>query len=402
MSHSKGFSFIEIILVLAISSVVILIFVQNINLSQKFSNTNPQSIFVEDDKHIFGRGLYATSHFVFANLPDSLGKRNCSIDTLEEFSNTSIPPYQGLDDGEVVAMYLLGDTLLAGMDSATSSDPDLIILDTKNWNVVSRLNTGPGIAGMALQGHYLYLANTSVNSQFQVVDISNISAPYLLASLKIPGSLSSNPKLNPKATSISSNITNEGKSRIFLGTEKSDLGEIFVADFNGSSFSFVNSYYAGSIVNDVFADGSGLWATSPSDDELYHYNASGTKDYVFNANGQSGNGKRIDMLGQDFKILGRTFGHEELVQIDGPSQRVGGSIKDLLINMDSNGKIQVLILASIKGEAVLQVWDSVDAKLNKLIKSIILEVQSNRLACGENSVFIGTASSTLPFIIFTP
>lgn len=398
MCRSKGFSFIEVILVLALSSVIILIFIQNISLSLKFRDNNPQVIFSNDNAHLISRGLQATNDFVFSDLQNSIGKRDCSIDNLDNLNNIVVPPYEYINHGEIVSLNILGNILLTGINSATSSDPDVVIVDTNNWKVLSSLNTGPGIAGMVLQGHYLFLANTSVNAQFQVIDISNTTAPLLISSLKIPGSTSSNSKRNPIATSISSNID----SRIYLGTQKSDLGEIFIADFNGVNLSYVGSYDTGSVVNDLFADGSGLWATSPSDDELFHYNASGTKDYVFNANGQSGNGKRVDIVGKDFKMLGRTFGHEELVQIDGPTQKIGGSINDLIINVDSNGKASVLILANIGGAPLFQVWGTANSKLDKLVKSIVLPASSNRIACGENTIFIGTASTTMPIIILKP
>ncbi len=398
MYHSRGFSFIEVILVLAISSVLILIFIQNITFSRKFLETNPQILFSKSDNHLIRRSLYSTTDYIFTDLSYGIGKRDCSIDNLENFNNIIIPPYENLNHGEVVAMSLLGSTLLAGMDSATSSEPDLVVIDTLNWKVLSSLNTGPGLAGMVLQGHYLFLANTSVNAQFQAVDIKNPNSPFLVGSFKIPGSTSSNSKRNPVVTSISSN----GDGRIFLGTQKSDLGEIFIADFNGSSFTYNNSYDTGSIVNDVFASKSGVWVTSPSDDELFHYNASGTRDYLFNANGQSGNGKRIDMLGASFIMLGRTFGHEELVQIDGPSQKIGGTINDLLINVDTEGEVIILVLANVGGVSLFQEWGTSNAKLDKLIKSVVLPVPSNRIACGENTIFFGTSSSTLPFLVLKP
>ncbi len=402
MCYSKGFSFIEIILVLSLSSMIILIFIQNITFSTKFLESNPQVLFSEEGLHITSRGLRANNNFIFTDLPNSIGKRDCSLDNLETFQNIQIPPYGNVNHGEVTAINIMGQLLLAGMNSATSSDPDVLIIDTSNWSVVSSLNTGPGLAGMVLQGHYLLLANTSVNAQFQVVDITNPTSPILVGSLKIPGSTSSNSKRNPIVTSITSNKTHDGNARIFIGTQKSDLGEIFIADFNGTSLSFIASYDTGSVVNDVFSDATGLWATSPSDDELFHYDASGTKDYVFNANGQSGNGKRIDILGQDFKMLGRTFGHEELVQIEGRAQKIGGSINDLLINVDSNGKFYVLILANINGTALLQIWGTINSKLDKLVKSIVLPVLSNRIACGDGEIFIGTASPSAPFIVLKP
>lgn len=399
MFYSKGFSFIEVVLVLGLCSILILIFMQNISFSKKFLNVNPQEIFLNKESYFVSRGLRETSNYIYQDLPNSIGKRDCSIDSLEKINNINVPNYKYLNHGTVLSILSLEKDLILGMNSATSSEPDIVILDNKNWQVLSTLNTGPGISSMVLQGHYLYLANTSVNGQFQVVDISDPKSPYIVSSLKIPGSSSLNSKLNPITTSISSNILPNNKARIFIGTQKSDLGEIFIADFDGGNLSFVGTYNTGAIVNDVFANESGLWATSPSDEEFLHYDKGGIKDYTFNADGQSGNGKRIDILNPDLKILGRTFGRDELVQIDGPSKKIGGTINDLLVNTDSKGGIQVLIIANISGSSIFQVWNTTQGKLDSLIKSVVLPVNANRMVCGENSIYIGTASTSMPIIL---
>ena len=91
MYHSKGFSFIEVVLVLALSSIIILMFIQNIGFSRKFLNTNPQVLFSEDGAYLINRGLRATSNFIFSDLKNSVGKRDCSINNLESFKNLIIP-----------------------------------------------------------------------------------------------------------------------------------------------------------------------------------------------------------------------------------------------------------------------------------------------------------------------
>jgi hypothetical protein len=108
------------------------------------------------------------------------------------------------------------------------------------------------------------------------------------------------------------------------------------------------------------------------------------------------------MLGASFIMLGRTFGREELVQIDGPSQKIGGTINDLLINVDTEGEVVVLVLANVGGVSLFQEWGTSNTKLDKLIKSVVLPVPSNRIACGENTIFFGTSSSTLPFLVLKP
>lgn len=402
MYQSKGFSFIEVILIVAISSVIVVIFIQNIAFSRKLLISNPQIIFYRNDPQLLSRGLKNYGDYLYADLASSIGKRSCSIKNPESLNNITTLEFADLQYGEVTSVIMVGNLLIAGLDSATSSNPDLIVIDKNTGQIISTLNTGPGVSGMTLQGQYIYLANTSVNSQFQVVNISNPESMKIVSSLKIPGSISSNSKFNPVVTSIATTVTEEENTRIFLGTQKSDLGEVFISDFNGNNLSFVRSITTGSIVNDLYTDDSGLWVTSPSDDELIHYNMDYLIDYVFNANGQSGNGKRIDMLSNGFKILGRTFGREELVQVDGPSKKIGGSINDLLINVRENNQLDVLVIATIGGNPVFQIWGTKDGMLDGLIKSIVLTAKGNRIVCDENSIVIGTASSTLSFIILKP
>ncbi|MEI8062227.1 MAG: hypothetical protein WCG97_02930 [bacterium] len=409
-----GFSFVEVLLSLAIASFTILIFAQGLNMLRINPDPNPQNIFVHTSatSSISSRGVQSNKNRLIVYYPDdSFAKRFCTISDPLKFQNIFIPQYDGFqlgNHGIVTGLKVLGTTLVASLNSATSSDPDLAIVDISNpslLKVISSLNTGPGAAGMVVAGHYVFLANTSVNSQFQVADISNNSSPTLTASLKIPGSLSSNPKFNPIVTSISLSSNSSTSTRIFLGSQKSDLGEIFIADFNGSNLSYFATYNPSSIVNDIFANRTGVWATSPSDNELIHYTTAGNIDSIYNANGQSGNGKRIDLLGSSLMMLGRTFGHDELVQVNGPTQKIGGTIEDLLIATDPVGEIYILILATINNTSQFQIWnttkDNFGIRLSSPIKNISIPYVSNRIACTDDGqiIFIGTASSSAPLII---
>ena len=193
-----------------------------------------------------------------------------------------------------------------------------------------------------------------------------------------------------------------------MGSQKSDLGEVFTAQFNGRSLSYKKSIDTGSVVNDLVADANGVWITSPSDNELIHYNSSGTIDRSFNAIGQSGNGKRIDMLGDKIIILGRTYGGQELVQIDGPSKKVSASVDDIILAHDEAGMINAVMLLRVGGASKLEVWkinieDNASGTASMALDSKIIEVPlpivANRFACNGDQFIRGTASSTEPFII---
>jgi hypothetical protein len=366
--------------------------------------------------HFLERGLQVNYSEDLGNLlitynpADLIGKKFCHIHKVSsEYSVVTAPigNLKSFNFGEVTGLKILGTNILASFNSATSSDFDFAIIDVSdknNWNVLSALNTGPGLAGMNILGHYAFLANTSVNAQFQVIDFKNPSVPTLIASLKIPQSVSSNPKKNPTITSISS----DQSGQIYLGSQKSDLGEVFIAQFDGQSLVYKKSIDTGSVVNDLLADIEGVWITSPSDNELIHYNSSGTIDRSYNAIGQSGNGKRIDMLGDKFIILGRTYGGQELVQIDGPSKKVSASVDDIILAHDETGMIYAALLSRVGGASKLEVWkisreDSVLGTASMTLDSKVVEVPlpmvTNRFICNGDQFILGTASATEPFLI---
>lgn len=427
--NSAGFTLIEVVISISLMLIVMLIFLQGFSLAKNINQKNFQQELFE----FFGNNNRKASSTFFADrglkifIPsdsigaiilgkedETVGKRYCllknitttrSVETaqFENFETLS----QGTIRGSVTGLKILGTILVATMNSATSSDPDLLLIDIQDrnkWKLISSLNTGPGVASMAVQGHFVFLANTSINSQFQVVDVGKPENPILVTSLKIPGSISSDSKRNPVITSISSNTN----GHIYLGSQKSDLGEIFVADFDGSKLSYLNSYDTGAIVNDLFADSTGVWATSPSDEELFHLDNDGNIDFTYNADGLSGNGKRIDIIGDLVKLLGRTFGSHEFVQIGGPGIRLGGSIDDMLFGVDEIGEGFVTILLRISGSSQIQIWNmntienasgTQSIKLDQKVFSAVLPSVSNRLGCAENDILIGTASTSAPFII---
>lgn len=421
-----GFSFIEAVLFVALSSIVFVLMLGVISTRLYLNGLDlnkiitPNKLASSSESNMGGyfleRGIQINysedlgNFLITYNPSDLIGRKFCHIrKVLGEYSILVAPieNKNNLNSGEVTGVKILGNNILASFNSATSSDVDFAVIDVSdknNWRVLSVLNTGPGLASLNIQGHYAFLANTSVNAQFQVVDFKNTSSPILIASLKIPQSVSSNPKKNPTITSISS----DQFGQIYLGSQKSDLGEVFIAQFDGQYLSYKKSIETGSVVNDLLADTNGVWITSPSDNELIHYNSSGIIDRSHNAIGQSGNGKRIDMLGDKFIILGRTYGGQELVQIDGPSKKVSATVDDIILAHDEMGMIYAVMLLRVGGASKLEIWkinrdDNVSGTANITLDSKVTEVSlpmvANRFVCNGDQFILGTASATEPFII---
>jgi hypothetical protein len=138
-------------------------------------------------------------------------------------------------------------------DSSVSSKPDLYIIDAKDQNnpyIISSINTGPGIRAIEIAGPYIFIANSSTNAQFQIVDIRERSFPTLISSLKLPL-----PEASTTPTHARSIFYNDGY--IYLGTEKWDGREFYIIDVHDVYLpKIVGSFETGTLVNDIYVKGN--------------------------------------------------------------------------------------------------------------------------------------------------
>ncbi len=128
-------------------------------------------------------------------------------------------------------------------DSTLSSAPDLFILDMHNPiqpQLLSSLNTGPGLSSIEVAGPYLYAANLGTTNQLQIIDISNRAAPILLSRLKLP--LPHASSTAPLATTLF-----YSNGYIYLGTEKWEGDEFAVIDVRNPA----NPIYLGGFNTDT-------------------------------------------------------------------------------------------------------------------------------------------------------
>lgn len=152
------------------------------------------------------------------------------------------------------------------VDSSTPSDPDLFIYDTSNVILhlppVSTFNTGPGLNAIAVAGHYLYAANTSIGSQLQIMDILDRSKPVLIGSLKLP--LPTSTTSSPVATSIA-----YFDQKIYLGTEKWNGPEFVIIDVSTPSLPrYLGGLEIGSKIKNIFVRENKAYIANAGDNEL--------------------------------------------------------------------------------------------------------------------------------------
>jgi len=75
--------------------------------------------------------------------------------------------------------------------ASDAKKPDFWIINAANGNspvIVSNLNTGDGLNSIDVAGNYAYVVGNDGAKEFQVIDVSNIGSPAVVATLDLPGS----------------------------------------------------------------------------------------------------------------------------------------------------------------------------------------------------------------------
>jgi hypothetical protein len=183
--------------------------------------------------------------YPFSNSNDVAGAPLCSVDFASKeivgshgFMNGLLPNPQIINP-KITAILLPIDPSLSltdievrngivyiSTDSTKQSDPDILIIDTYDplhTELISGLQTGPGISSITLSGNRIFAAVTSRTAQLQIIKMPNLSNPLIESSYKLP---------LPYATatpSLGSAVFAE-RDLVYLGTEK----------WEGDEFSIIN------------------------------------------------------------------------------------------------------------------------------------------------------------------
>ncbi len=283
-------------------------------------------------------------------------------------------------------------------DSSISTLSDLFIIDNRNRNrpsIISSINTGPGVASLSIAGPYIYLANTSSNSQLQIIDIHNRESPHIISQVKLPlPNASSSPA---RSTSIFYN-----KGFIFLGTNKWDGPELSIINVKDPFNPYiVSSFETNTLINDIFVlDNTVYIATS----DIYQMRIIDITQIenpklinTFTSTGWEVQQGNVLSIFEDKLVLGRTVGginrvnnHEIFVfststninQIS--SHDIPSGVYGVIL---SNNKTFILTHDFNKE---FQIWDK---DSNKKIYEISLNSKPVSMRCDRNTLYFATGDN---------
>lgn len=111
-------------------------------------------------------------------------------------------------------------------DSAVQSKEDFFVISIENPehpHILSKINTGPGIRAITQTGRYAYAGNTSINAQLQIIDVMNVTSPFVAAEFKLPHTDASTTPGVARSIYLSDDV-------IYLGTNKNTGRELHVID----------------------------------------------------------------------------------------------------------------------------------------------------------------------------
>lgn len=318
---------------------------------------------------------------------NGFGKRTCRGLNTANLKQVVTEPLT-LDGANIAsAMFVRGSYIFLVTNSASTTDPDFYVISIRekdNPVLISKIDTGPGLSALSVAGYVAYVANTSVNSQAQAIDVSDLLKPRVVWSFKVPGS-------NSSSTSLGKSITSNGAS-VFLGTAKSSFSELIM--LSATSGQMIKGYEIGSGVNNIFSDQDKLFTLLPIDPELMIFNINLEPIAQYDAPGGSGNGKSIDIFNNDI-YLGRTLGGNELVSLDTNlsslhDARIGATIDGIISSRD------FLYVLTSNSQKELQVWRKSDLTLSQTID---LPARALGIGCSGQYLYVAKGTNT-PLLIF--
>ncbi|HAO64532.1 TPA: hypothetical protein DCQ44_00955 [Candidatus Taylorbacteria bacterium] len=201
-----------------------------------------------------------------------------------------------------------GDYVYVSADSATSSLPDLYVIDVhdiRRPQIVSHINTGPGIAAIAVAKNYVFAANAG-SYQMQIINVTDPLHPTLTAQAKLPGV-------------VISGSAGYGQSvhyyaqKMFIGLTKNAGPEFHVVDVSRPESPIaLGSFEVGSTVNDIDVQGNKAVIVSPGQISAFLLNIANPNlvSEVARASfvgWQTQGAQSVEMLGEDIAI-GRSLG----------------------------------------------------------------------------------------------
>lgn len=294
-------------------------------------------------------------------------------------------------------------------DSARASDPDIFIIDISDpgrAEVVSGINTGPGIAGIAIAGDYVYAVATSRVGQLQIIHIPELRRLSIVANYRLPP---------PEASStlpIGSSIFYQN-GRIYLGTEKWDGDEFSIIDVGDPArLIYLGGINTDSKINDIVVRDTSAYIAASDQFQLRRVDISDERSPrtidAFDPSGwERQEGKSLAYF-EDNLMLGRTTGgfnirkdHELFRWFQATS-----TLSNLPGSIDHPGGIYGIVpdrpyvfLATRQSGGEFQILDHSLSTTTALV--IPLPVPAQSMTCDGDSIYVlGMGSSIIYKISF--
>ncbi len=302
----------------------------------------------------------------------------------------------------------LGDKFVVSLNSSSTTDPDLLMSDfSSEW---STIDTGPGLVDMHIDGFDAYVANTSIHSHAQALDLSaNVSS--VLKNYTFSNSSSSTTPIAKKVLKY--------KNLLIVGTEKSLLPEVVVFDVSsGKILADIDTNYG---INNLYIKDGLLFVLSPLDPEIEVYSLEPIvtplqKVGEYDAPNASGNARSLDFVGDNI-FFTRSKGGEELSVLsikNNPNAntastsiemskvfgyKVGASVDTVIGDLD----YVIAFTSDPARSAMLFEVDKKDLMGNptsfKFFKSLSLPARVAGFVCKDNTIYLALKSAISPLFM---
>jgi len=261
----------------------------------------------------------------YGNHIDAIDKPLCAVDFMNNSEATNIATHNHTpifikiplpipNNQPLTHLEVRDHIAYISTDASQASDPDLYLIDIHNIDspqILSSINTGPGIVAFVIVGKHIFAAAASTASQLHNIVISGS------ASSSVSLSLESKYKLPlPYATATPPYATAIGYSNkyLYLGTEKWDGAEFSIIDImDPTQPAIVDTLEIGNKVNDIQVHDNNVYVSAAGIGQLrlvktYNPNNYSNSSSEFSPSGWSRQeGKTISIFENNL-IFGRTSG----------------------------------------------------------------------------------------------
>jgi hypothetical protein len=336
-----------------------------INKLFKISDSNYQNSWGRDSCNT--RITFNPNHILYLNTGVDLGSGNPSTDI--EVRNSIV--------------YLTAD-------STTVPRSDFFIIDSKNGNILSSLNTGPGLSALEVAGPYAFVAQASTVNQLQIIDIHDRLLPIRISQLKLP--LPTSTTTPPFATAIF-----YSNGYVYLGSTKWNGQEFAIIDVsNIFDPKVVGMFETNTLINDIYVRNNRAYLATSDEKQMRVLDVSDKTNPIltdsFSPSGwQTQEGKILDYF-EDSIGLGRTVGgfnvtgnHELFISSTTTlSKDIPGGVYGILMRSP-----YVYILTHASGKE-FQIFNST---LSTKIFELSLQSYPVKMICDGSTLYFATGDS---------